>query len=255
MRRRSAAALLLPVLALASWSCGGDDDAPDASATPAATPAPTSAPASPTAEAAAIEIDEPAPDATVTVPFTMSGGANVFEAALTIDVLGNAAGAVLCTRHVQATSGTGTPGTWEGIMAFTPPDTPVPVTLRAYNFSARDGAMENVVERSVTLSDERPNIVIESPACAEDVGQGMLSVSGMALVFEAVLFVDIRDASGTAVLTQRVMAAGGTEFSPWTATFDLSALPGGFYDVVAYNLSSRDGAIENEFPVQIAVGP
>jgi hypothetical protein len=49
------------------------------------------------------------------------------------------------------------------------------------------------------------------------------------------------------------MAAGGTEFSPWTATFDLSALPGaGYYDLVAYNLSARDGSIENEFPVQIA---
>ena len=238
--------LVLCVLALASWSCG----AQDASAPPA------TAPGSPTAGAAAIEIDQPAEDTTVTAPFTMSGGANVFEGALTIDVLGNAAGLVLCTRHVQATSGTGTPGTWEGIMAFAPPDTPVPVTLRAYNFSAMDGSMENVVERSVTLSVERPNIVITSPVCAADVGAGTLNVTGMAQVFEAVLFVDIRDAGGAVLLTQRVMAAGGTEFSPWTATFDLSALPGGgFYDLVAYNLSARDGAIENEFPVQIAFAP
>ncbi len=237
--------LVLCVLALASWSCDGDGDAPDVSATPAAT-----------AQAAAIEIYQPAEDATVGVPFTMSGGANVFEAALTIDVLGNAAGLVLCRRHVQATSGTGTPGTWEGMIAFAPPATPSPVTLRAYSFSAMDGSMENVVERSVMVSNERPNIVITSPACAEEVGPGTLAVTGMAQVFEAVLFVDIRDAGGAVLLTQRVMAAGGTEFSPWTATFDLGALPGaGFYDLVAYNLSARDGAIENEFPVQIAVTP
>ena len=244
--------LVLCLVALASWSCDGDGDSTGASATPA----PTAPAASPTPAAAAIEIDEPSEDVTVTVPFTMSGGANVFEGALTIDVLGDAAGLTLCTRHVQATSGTGTPGTWEGIIAFAPPETPSPVTLRAYSFSARDGSMENVVERSVMVSNEQPNIVITSPGCAEEVGPDMLTVTGMALVFEAVLFVDIRDAGGAVLLTQRVMAAGGTEFSPWTATFDLSALPGGgFYDLVAYDLSARDGAVENAFPVQIAFAP
>jgi hypothetical protein len=70
-----------------------------------------------------------------------------------------------------------------------------------------------------------------------------------------VLHVDIRDSSGTVLATNRVMAASGTEFSFWTTTFDLSGLSGGFYDLVAYDLSARDGAIENEFPVQISVGP
>jgi hypothetical protein len=183
----------------------------------------------------------------------MSGDANVFEGALTIDALGNAAGLVLCTRHVQATSGTGTPGTWEGILAFPPPADAVPITLRAYTFSAMDGSMQDVVERSVTVSNEQPAIVITTPTCAEDVPAGTLTVSGMALVFEAVLHVDIRDASGAAVRTQRVMAESGTEFSPWTATLDLTGLTAGFYDVVAYDLSAEDGSIENEFPVQISV--
>jgi hypothetical protein len=77
----------------------------------------------------------------------------------------------------------------------------------------------------------------------------------MAQVFEAALNVDIRDASGTAVLTQNVMAASGTEFSFWTTTFDISGLTPGFYDIVAYSFSAMDGSIQDEFPVQISVGP
>jgi hypothetical protein len=251
--KRLFAPLLLFVLAIPLISCDDDDDGADATSTSPAATATTSA-ASPTVSAAAITIDEPLADSTARSPVTMSGTANVFEGALTIDALGNAAGLVLCTRHVQATSGTGTPGTWEGILAFTPPPDPAPITLRAYSFSAMDGTMENVVERSVTVSSERPNIVINSPACAEEVS-GTLTVEGMAEVFEAALSVDIRDASGTAVMTQNVMAASGTEFSPWSATFDISSLTPGFYDVVAYTHSARDGAVIDEFPVQISVRP
>lgn len=252
MRRLPAIFLILSCIALAAWGCDGDDDdEPSATATAAATAiAPPSV--SPTLEAG-IVIEQPA-SGNVSVPIAMSGRANVFEGALTIDALGNAAGLVLCTRHVQATSGTGTEGTWEGVLAFAPPAVDTPITLRAYTFSAMDGSLQDVVERSVTVSSEQPAIVIESPACAAEVS-GALTVSGMALVFEAVLHVDIRDASGAVVMTQRVMAAGGTEVSPWSATFDISGLTAGFYDLVAYDLSARDGAIENEFPVQISVAP
>jgi hypothetical protein len=38
---------------------------------------------------------------------------------------------------------------------------------------------------------------------------------------------------------------------------DLATMPAGlvpgFYDLVAFNLSAKDGSIENEFPVQISV--
>jgi immunoglobulin-like protein involved in spore germination len=255
MRRVPAIFLILSCIALAAWSCGGDDDDAERTATstePAAATSTTAPSASPTIEAG-IVIEQPAAGGNVSVPIAMSGRANVFEGALTVDALGNAAGTVLCTRHLQATSGTGTEGTWDGVLAFPPPAAETPITLRAYTFSAMDGSMTDVVERSVTVSPEQPAIVIESPACAAEVG-GTLTVSGMALVFEAVLHVDIRHSSGV-VMTNRVMAAGGTEFSPWSTTFDISGLTPGFYDVVAYDLSARDGAIENEFPVQISVRP
>jgi hypothetical protein len=115
--------------------------------------------------------------------------------------------------------------------------------------------MQDLVERSVTLSNERPDIVITSPACADEVTGPSLTVEGMAEVFEAALTVEIRDASGTAVATQNVLAASGVEFSPWTATFDISGLTAGFYDVVAFSHSAMDGSVINEFPVQVSVGP
>jgi hypothetical protein len=254
MRRLSALLLILAFASFSAWACD-DDDEPSATPTTAAATATAPPAASPTLEAG-ILIEEPAEDTTVTAPVTMSGRANVFEAALTIDALGNAAGLVLCTRHLMATAGTGTEGTWEGVLAFAPPEggVDVPITLRAYTFSPMDGSLQDLVERSVTLSSQRPNIVITSPSCAQDLS-GTLTVTGMAQVFEAALSVEIRDASGTAVMTQNVMAASGTEFSPWTATFDLTALTPGFYDLVAYNFSAMDGSFQDEFPVQISVSP
>jgi hypothetical protein len=250
---RARSILLAVSLALVLASCGDDDDP-----TPTASPSETAAP---TAEATAdtepaITIDAPADGATVQVPFEASGTANVFEAALTIDVLGNAAGSVLCQRHIMASSGSGTRGTWAATLAFPPPEVDSPATFRAYSFSARDGAMENVVERAIVVSAERPNIVIESPSCNDEVAEGStLTVSGMAQVFEAQLRVEIRDAAGTALLTQDVLAASGVEYSPWTATFDLSSAPVGvgFYDVVAFSHSAMDGSVINEFPVPIIV--
>jgi hypothetical protein len=257
MQRRLAlflCAVIVP-LSVAVVACGDDDDdsTPTAEAPTAAPSAtePSDPTAVPTLEAG-IVIEQPVAG-NVRSPITMLGRANVFEAALTIEAQDDA-GNTLCTRHVMATAGTGTEGTWEGVLAFDPPETETQLTLRAYTFSPRDGSMQDLVETGVILSTENPNIVITSPACAAVVS-GTLTITGMAQVFEAALSVDIRDASGSAVMTQNVLAADGTMFSPWTATFDLSTLPGGFYDVVAYSHSAQDGSVINEFPVQISVAP
>ncbi len=258
------AMMLFPALLLiaaGAIACNDDDDG-DVTPTAVVTSAATAA-ASPSAVAtpgdAAITIDEPALDATVRVPFAVSGGANVFEAALIVDVLGNAAGLVLCRRPVQATSGTGTPGTWETTIAFDPPPADSPVTLRAYSLSPRDGAPINMVERSLTVSAEEPDIVIESPACNTEVPSGStLAVAGNAQVFEAALTVELREYfSGAVVLTQNVTAASGVERSPWSATFalDAAAVPVGIYELVALSFSAMDGAPENIFAIPIEVTP
>lgn len=257
---RSAVAMFVGVVVLggfAAGACGDDDESSTPSVTPGSGATATTVVGSPTAVAGDfIRIDEPPAGASVGTPIEVRGTADVFEAALTLDAL-DAAGATLCERHIMATSGTGTPGTWETTLAVPPPDAAQEVMLRAYSFSAMDGSMINLVERPVALSAERPAIFILSPACGTVVAPGgTLTVTGRALVFEAVLRVELRDASGTAVVSQQVMAASGTEESDFTTTLAIPAtLPSGFYDLAAFDYSARDGAIENEYTVQVVVEP
>jgi hypothetical protein len=242
-------------LMLSASACGGDGE--QATPTPSVLAGTTATVvASPTPAGTFITIDKPGEGATAAVPFTMSGAADVFEAALTVDVL-DAGGQTLCVRHIMATSGTGTPGTWETTIAIPPPDAPKDVTVRGYSFSPKDGAIENLVEHHVTLSVDRPAIFITSPVCGATLALGSaLVVQGRALVFEAALVLELRDASGTALVTQNVLAASGTEESDFAARLVIPAtLPSGFYDLVAFNHSARGGSLENEFSLQVVVEP
>ena len=252
----------LPLLALFAISvtlsaCGSSGDA-SATATPAPRPtASSSAPApAATVASAAIGIDRPAAGASVRVPFEITGTANVFEAALVVQVIGGD-GRALCERRVQATSGTGAPGTWATIMAFPPPAAAAPATIRAFSRSPRDGAEQNAVTRSVQVSAEPPSIVIAEPRCNADIAQGStLTVSGTARVFEATLTVELRDASGTALRTALVTAdAGAPDTGRWSTALDLATVVAGTYELVAYSISARDGTPENIFaiPVRITV--
>jgi hypothetical protein len=245
-----------PLLCLALLAAACDDDDEDATPTSAPVASPTSgapgATATP-AEDAAITIELPP---AVQVPFDVSGEANVFEAALTVDAQ-DSAGEPLCIRHAMATSGSGTPGTYSAIMAFPPPDTDTPIIVRAYSFSAMDGSIENLVERNVTLSPVHPAIFITSPTCGTVASPGAtIEVTGRAAVFEAALTVELRDASGAVVAGQNVMAASGVEESDFSASLAVPAdAPLGFSDLVAYTHSAEDGSVIDEFPVQIVVEP
>lgn len=68
-----------------------------------------------------ITIDSPVADSPVTIPVRTRGTANTFEAALVIDLL-DEDGQTLCVRHLMATSGSATPGTWQSDLAVPPPD-------------------------------------------------------------------------------------------------------------------------------------
>jgi hypothetical protein len=249
--------LLLFAIGVALSACGSSGGASPTS-TPAPPPTATSSVPSPTATAAstAISIDVPRAGASVRVPFEISGTANVFEAALVVEVIG-ADGRPLCERRVQAMSGTGTPGTWTTIMAFPPPASAAPVTIRAFSRSPRDGSEQNAVTRSVQVFAEAPAIVIAEPGCNTDIAQGStLAVNGTARVFEATLTVELRDAAGTVVRTALVTAdAGAPDTGRWTTTLDLGTVVAGAYELVAYSVSARDGTPENIFaiPVRITV--
>ncbi|MEO7374169.1 MAG: Gmad2 immunoglobulin-like domain-containing protein [Terrimesophilobacter sp.] len=156
----------------------------------------------------------------------MRGTANTFEASLTVDAV-NEAGDFLCIHHIMATSGSGTTGTWETHLGFAPEsDTEIaPVTLRAYELSAKDGAIVNLVERKVFLSPKRPPILMTSPICGDVVTPGgTLAIQGLATVFEAALTVELRDASGAAVFSKNLMTEEGNVESRFS---DLVTMPAG----------------------------
>ena len=113
MHTLAVVAVVLAVTACASGPASGPRPSPSPASPPATSPAPTPS------EAPQITIGSPVADATVSVPFTVSGEANTFEAALTIEVV-DQSGTGMCVRQLTATSGSGTPGTWEGTLAFPP---------------------------------------------------------------------------------------------------------------------------------------
>ena len=105
MHTLAVVAVVLAVTACASGPASGPGRSPLPVSNPAASPAPTPS------EAPQITIGSPVADATVSVPFTVSGEANTFEAALTVEVV-DQSGTGICVRQLMATSGSGTPGTW-----------------------------------------------------------------------------------------------------------------------------------------------
>ncbi|HVB64563.1 MAG TPA: GerMN domain-containing protein [Nitrolancea sp.] len=98
----------------------------------------------------AIFVEMPAAGDTVAPPIHLTGTANTFEAAFTIDIL-DAEGNLLTEMHAQATSGSGTRGTFDVSMTYK-------VTKKQagkvvlFEVSAKDGAKINQVEIPVTLT-------------------------------------------------------------------------------------------------------
>lgn len=102
--------------------------------------------------APAILVESPLPGQTVTSPLRATGSANVFEASFVIQVA-DWDGRVIAQKTVQATSGTGTRGTFATTIAFPIPGSgPARLTLIAYEPSARDGSPTHEVEIPLTLA-------------------------------------------------------------------------------------------------------
>jgi germination protein M len=119
-------------------------------------------------------------------------------------------------------------------------------------FSGEGIAISGPSDRT-DYEDFLPSVFVERPTWGATLGNPV-RVSGIANVFEAVFFVEVRDAAGDTLAKERVMATCGT--GCW-GTFDVS-IP---YDVsrrqagslVTYNLSAQDGSIEDErsYPVTL----
>jgi hypothetical protein len=98
-----------------------------------------------------------------------------------------------------------------------------------------------------------PSVFVERPTWGATLGNPV-RVSGIANVFEAVFFVQVRDEDGRTLAKERVTASCGT--GCWGA-FDVSipydfsgSQPG---SLVTYNLSAKDGSIEDlrSYPVTL----
>jgi spore germination protein GerM len=98
----------------------------------------------------AVFIDRPAWGASLGNPGTVSGLANVFEAQLHVE-LRDARDGLLAEQPVMATCGTGCWGTWRTTLRYSV-DRAQWGTLRAFDLSARDGSVQNLVEYPVWLT-------------------------------------------------------------------------------------------------------
>ena len=94
---------------------------------------------------AAIFVAEPKRDSTVSSPVQASGTADVFEGTLAVDVWSG--GKLLRTQTIQATSGTGTRGTWSAAIDLPPGS----ARLEFYEPSAENGSHLHAAEVDLTV--------------------------------------------------------------------------------------------------------
>jgi len=99
--------------------------------------------------APAILVESPGRGWAVRSPLRITGTANVFEAQFQAE-LTDAAGNVLATEPIRATSGSGTRGTFDATLAFSTPETGA-ATLTVFDLSARDGRRIDVVHIPLEL--------------------------------------------------------------------------------------------------------
>jgi len=92
-------------------------------------------------------VSSPHPGDTVRSPFHVSGTADTFEAVFRLQ-LRDARGTVLLDQQVQATSGTGTRGSYDATVTT---GARGQVTLVLFQRSARDGSPQDTVSVPLTI--------------------------------------------------------------------------------------------------------
>lgn len=97
-----------------------------------------------------ILVETPGPFTSVPTTLRLTGTSNTFEASLHVQVVAEN-GTVLVDEPAQATSGTGTRGTFDITVTVdaAPGDA---ITLRVFEYSAKDGSEVNIVELPLTIA-------------------------------------------------------------------------------------------------------
>lgn len=250
-------AIVLGLALIVAAACG-DNEVPE--------PANNEAPAgsSPTEVATPddgtpLVISAPVEGESVPVPFSVVGSVYELHGPITLQVLDEATGELLCERRVQA-SGDSARMHWFGYMSYTPAgsDTGQPITLRVFDIG-QDGSEDHLVTRQLVASTALPHVIIEEPACGAETSRGGgLTVTGTAIAPEGSVNIEIRDGhlAGDTVLFQDVMAdASAPDRGRWTAEIDLTDLEIGQYELVAYTRVDGTGVPDSVFSLPIFVVP
>ena len=205
--------------------------------------------------AAAIEVKQPLSGDVIGSPTLVEGTASVFEGTVIVDVKDDK-GKTLCSVVTQASEGAPGKGSFKANISFVPPAADMNGTIDAYNFSAKDGSVQNLVAVPVLVSKELPPIVVTSPVCGDTV-TSPLHVEGTASVFEATLIVVVKDSLGNELARADVTASEG---APGRGSFsqDLAfSVSGGPQQgtVEAFATSPQDGSVILLFSVPVTLTP
>ena len=150
---RALVAFALTIALAALTACGGEEAAPppEPAASEAADTGWTSYPAETSPEVIpVIVVDRPMPGDRVTSPVTVSGTADVFEANVTVEILG-ADGKELASDFTTATCGTGCRGDYSLELAFSVGEEQPGTIVVHDDDAAGTGTPPHVVEIPVTL--------------------------------------------------------------------------------------------------------
>ena len=96
-----------------------------------------------------ILLEEPRPGDEIESPVRLTGSANVFEAVFRVEIV-DGEGLIVAEERVMATSGTGTPGTFDVTVDFEP-QRPGLGAIVTFVLSAKDGSREDVTEVPVRV--------------------------------------------------------------------------------------------------------
>jgi len=198
-------------------------------------------------------ITSPPEGATVRIPFVVAGSANVDAPALVAQALASE-GARLCERSVPAPPGASLQGSWQVTLAFTAPADGA-ATLRVLTRDAR-GAETTLATRALRVDPAPPLVAVDTPACnARLAADASLVARGTAAGGVAVT-VELGGPGGLVGRQQLPAGAAGPDGrAAWEATFDLSGVAPGSYELAAYTTGGPEAGPHDIFAVPVEVTP
>jgi len=227
--------------------------------------------AAPDAADPSVTVREPVEDVETDSPLPFYGEVRAFEAVFNARLI-DGAGVVLGELALMASEGAPARVTFEAAIGF---DVALPTVgcLQVFTLSARDGSMQDVVQREVLLlpgareaggvcplngsppDATDPDIELETPAAGDSPAR-VISVRGRARVFEAVVSARVLAPAGVEIATASLMAAAGApEKAPFAGevTFAVGRPTSACLQV--YSVSPRDGSVENLVQREVVLRP